>query len=704
MGLTNLEQDAILHNAGDIVKTLEIVVKGTIVVSDGDGELELPSGSLVGVFETPDQEYAFSYYAKEDSAVYSYEYNEIEDIRKVLSANPKLMQMITSKIVSSVKDTYDMCAQQVALAHKDYHTLMNQFEKYPALCIEVGETPEIFSEMLRIGPPPEDMYVPDWQIPFLDAIIEHDAALGKVLYGTDVDISAGIVFTTSLFVTSFVEECEVFRKYREEIHTKSQAFRQKYVLIEAKVNAVRSAQGIEGDEVPEIKNALDTILAYAAVSAEQVDEFKNLIMTYKGYNDRSSTTDELRMLRRKITGKFNEIYYAVFLESMKSQQSIPMEVRMFLNFGFVDEELAGEHNTEMIYKYVRDYKADREGLVVTMYEWLTKVYKGEVPPSRNEFDNDYEAQLREDKNAGKMTEEKYKELLVDNKNKMKFELTNMCASASRMTFGRVTAYVPIFDAQNLIMPIERCYMTAETLHTELNRVKAIDYSLFYRERNYSNPELELVHFSVQREILPYMIMMPNVGSRMGMWQEIEGRDRGTPARFVMPILMIEDVGKNIVQICGEFRWEMCKSIQGIRWSDIREPSLTSEYNDYIQCYKKNSQLSPEHKERIKKTLKKVGNNLRRAFVTDYVKYIQTESGGSPTMNKVARAMLFKYCPFSAEVRERIGANPQYTDLIRIFENHKKQKLHPVDLVIKKLNSKGLEIPEEVKAQMEFLEL
>ncbi|MCR5666034.1 MAG: hypothetical protein K6G01_04335 [Eubacterium sp.] len=704
MGLINLERDAVLHNAGDIVNTLEIVVKGTIVVSDGDGELELPTGSLVGVFENPDQEYAFTYYAKEDSAVYTYEYNEMEDIRKVLEANPKLMQMLTSRIVSSVKDTFNMCAKQVDLAHKEYHDLMRQFDEYPALCIEIGETPEIFTEVLRIGAPPEDMYVPDWQIPFLDAIIEHEGSLAKMLYGTDVNISAGIVFTTSLFVTSFVEECEVFRKYRDDLRQKAQAFKQKYVMLEAKVNAHRSAQGIEGDEVPEIKNAMDTILGYAGATADQMIDFKDLIAKYKGYQDRTGTNDQLRMLRRQIASKFYELYCAAFLESRKAPQNVPMEVRMFFMFGFVDEELAGPHNTEMLYKYARDYKADREGRVVTMYEWLTKIYNGEVPPSRNEFDNDYEAQLREDKNARKMTEEMYLKLLDDNENKMKFELTNMCSSANRMTFGRVTSFVPVFDEQNVIMPIEKCYLTAEDVHTEINRVRAIDYTLFYRERSYTNQELDIMHFGVQREIMPYVIMMPNLGSRMGMWQEIEGRDRGTPARFVIPVMMIEDVTKNMVQICGEFRWEMCKAIQGIHWSDIREPSLTSEYNDYIQCYRKNPNLSSEHKERVKKTLKKVGNNLRRAFVTDYVKYIQNESNGSPTMNKVARGMLFKYCPFSMEVREQIGANPQYIDLIRMFENHKKQKQHPVEIVIKKLNSKGLEIPEEVQAQQEFLEL
>ena len=41
----------------------------------------------------------------------------------------------------------------------------------------------------------------------------------------------------------------------------------------------------------------------------------------------------------------------------------------------------------------------------------------------------------------------------------------------------------------------------------------------------------------------------------------------------------------------------------MRWNDITEPSLTSEYCDYIQFYRKNHDLSAEAKEKIKNALK-----------------------------------------------------------------------------------------------------
>ena len=68
---------------------------------------------------------------------------------------------------------------------------------------------------------------------------------------------------------------------------------------------------------------------------------------------------------------------------------------MFFMFGFVDEELAGEKNTRILCNMAKSYTPDPNGNVLTIYEWLKKVYFLEVAPSRNEFDQDWPTYLRE---------------------------------------------------------------------------------------------------------------------------------------------------------------------------------------------------------------------------------------------------------------------------------------------------------------------
>ena len=51
----------------------------------------------------------------------------------------------------------------------------------------------------------------------------------------------------------------------------------------------------------------------------------------------------------------------------------------------------------------------------------------------------------------------------------------------------------------------------------------------------------------------------------------------------MSVLSLDD---EIMDNVGRYRWEMCRKLQGVRWNDISEHSLTSEYYDYIQYYKR----------------------------------------------------------------------------------------------------------------------
>ena len=99
-----------------------------------------------------------------------------------------------------------------------------------------------------------------------------------------------------------------------------------------------------------------------------------------------------------------------------------------------------------------------------------------------------------------------------------------------------------------------------------------------------------------KEVLPDIILMPNVGSRALMWQETAGVKNDTPARFLFPMFTSVDLEDLMRETIARYRWEICRKIQGVYWNDLREPSLTSEYCDYMQFYRKNSELSAEAKD------------------------------------------------------------------------------------------------------------
>ena len=229
-------------------------------------------------------------------------------------------------------------------------------------------------------------------------------------------------------------------------------------------------------------------------------------------------------------------------------------------------------------------------------------------------------------------------------------------------------------------------------------------SEIYHDVLFTDPDHGITKDVLKKEIYPYVILMPNAGNRSMMWQETAGSKRDTPARFILPILTISDINELMIELCARYRWELCRRIQGMRWNDITEPSLTSEYCDYMQFYRKNHDLSSEAKEKIKNMLVKAKNNYREVFVKDYQNWIKFEAKGSFRLNKVSREILFKYCPFAKSIRTKLMVNPMYQNMFEKFEIFKGRELRHINNVYDKYQKSGGVLTEEMQANLDFYDL
>ena len=324
-------------------------------------------------------------------------------------------------------------------------------------------------------------------------------------------------------------------------------------------------------------------------------------------------------------------------------------------------------------------------------------------PCRTEFDADFQAALHEQRIQGKITEAQEKAMFKDPEERLMFELNNMFPMVNKVTYGRLSSFCPVLSESDIIKPLQSCMVTVDSIEESYKKLEAIDYGAFYRETIYTNDKCGISREMINVRVQPDIILMPNVGTRGVMWQEIEGKKRTTPSRFMISVFHVEDLPTTIVRLVGEYRWEMCKRVQGARWNDVSERSLTSEYFDYIQFYKKNNELSADAKEKIKNSLTKAKNSFKEMFVRDYITWILFEGAGSPRLNKLVRGIMVTYCPFPLALRQRIVANPMFKDFIERYEIKTSQKLHHYDNVIQKLNASGQEVPEELTQNRKFIE-
>ena len=66
------------------------------------------------------------------------------------------------------------------------------------------------------------------------------------------------------------------------------------------------------------------------------------------------------------------------------------------------------------------------------------------------------------------------------------------------------------------------------------------------------------------------------------------------------------------------------------------------------------------------------------------------------MNKVARDILFKHCPFSHSIRDSLEKQPLFSQLIRQFENIRVRKARLLEARYSKLQRSGIRLDQELE--------
>ncbi len=457
-----------------------------------------------------------------------------------------------------------------------------------------------------------------------------------------------------------------------------------------------NAQGIP----IELENSLSKILEYSEISLDVATIFKAYVQEFINTKDKNSNEGELRKIKAYIGEAFFDIYQAVFKRVVKENNNDRI-YNMFLNYSYMDERLLTKEEILELYCMPDKFEDCQYCNIYSARRWLEAIYNGEREPSLNEFDMDYYDTFRELKRTKKVTDRDKEKYDRDQDAKINFEIINYIKKNQRLCYGQASSYFPILCSENIVGSFERGYVSFEKLSESFKKLKEIDFSLFYRESFCHAPERGLEKYYYQREVVPDIILLPTFGLKSIMWQPIAMRDRNKPARFSFPIFTCENLDNMVTRCSGTYRWEMCKSVMGTAWSDITQKSLTSEYADYIQFYRKNSDLSNEAKEKIKDLMVKSRNMLKEAFATDYETWIRYESTGAVRLNKVVRAIMYNYCPFSKEIRERLQGQVAFAEAANMYNRAKVKKVKDIELRISKLDKTKAGVPSELMSDLIF---
>lgn len=756
MGVTTLKAGTTIATCGQSARNIYIITKGSVTALFHTDDLYMTKGDVIGLIELGLGYYSYQYVAETEVTLLAYPCSDYRELHKILEINPEIAGLLSSSLTKSICHIMDYYIMTRFNTDNLYRFLIESYKTYKELCIKYSVSAKELPAIDSLVPLKEEDDIPSWVFSYYESFKELDAALSKKLFVEHPDFLIGCLMKASADAQTVFEAVQVLEDYQSDIATvllnsnqldlfdlyTSLLFRvQKSGLDTMSLNALISTLMIqmEGRSSidPALYNArtneyreklsgavasqeastgtssaavtlnsklahsLDVILKYAGCLPETADTFRQAVYEYRDIMDKTAVNDFMSELRKKITTLFYEIYTSAFQVSLLDPE-VPTILKMFFLFGYVDEGLAGIENANYLYEKAESFHGSPRDHIYTLYEWLRLIYEGGKEPSRNEFDNDYTQYIHELRLTGKITDEIEKKMAQDKAQKVMYELQNMFPLVNRITHGKIATYCPVFSEHNLLKAPEDQLVSPAQIAKSIQTIRAIDYSAFYRETLFSDTDSGIPKETILTEVLPDLILMPNIGLRGVMWQEIEGKRRTTPSRMMLPILYADDTTTLLLRLVGEFRWEMCKRVQGARWNDVSDPSLTSEYFDYIQFYRKNSDLSPDVRDKIKLQLQKTKGSYKEAFVRDYVAWVTLEGKGSPVLNKVSRKIMFAYCPFSKVIRATLGNNPLYKEYLDRYEIKTGQKMHHLANLYKKLTNSGHQIPPEILMQQEML--
>lgn len=759
--MNSIENGTVLYEKDTEVDSIALLVKGRVEMKADGICMVLGTGNFLGACDIVKGMHRFTYMAKDDCSVFVIPVQGMSSIEHILQEKPDYRGLLVTSLnyfllelqkqlqhlhtenqnlCQFIREKYELCHQVASMCGFEM-TTENAMQKVDNIMESLQEPEDLANYYLECAQMPIEiqkkyysrsqfvaMYHFREQCELVGDFLAYCRNQGEVLYKLFrcLILEEDALFQTvgklalSLLekgvrdprmdqsvdqIVEKINDTETFLTDKAGISIeldRDKMERLYFALLSGEGHAQEEMEKLDEPGIEYLYESLEQIVEYAPVHIRVKTEFTEVVEAFLALSDKFARTPEATEIRKSVSKFFYEMYEAILKKSM-DDEDVPLAVRLFLDYGFVSEKLLSDEELQTILSLRPEAATTQNGCrVYTMSQWLQAIYDGIKDTSKNEFDEDFPTYLRRQVKEQKITQKEMDAALSDREERMHFECQNMFRYASRIINGNITMFVPILCSEGIFSNLKNSYMTEKRLNDAITQIEKIDYSIFYRERMVSYGMIDVNKATVIERVTPDIIIFPIYGRNTIMWQDITGRRRNSKGRMFVPVWLEKELSLEMVHLLGNFRWEKCRTEAGSHWNDFRYPSLTSEYSDYLQFYKKNSELSQERKNKIRAQLVQCNNKHKEVFLKDYADWILRESRGAMKLSRVARAILFTYCPFSTDCMKTLEGQSAYSEAAKRYIRDNRAARKNVDLLMHKWMKAGMEVPQEILATAEYL--
>ncbi len=442
-------------------------------------------------------------------------------------------------------------------------------------------------------------------------------------------------------------------------------------------------------------NSLQQIFEFSLIDKEFQGNFLKIMNDFKKMQNPFNTEPEGRKIRRLITRMYLDLYKQVFMRT-KKEPAVPQ--RLMLMFGYIDETLMDPQQVNELHELSRKSTENTGFPIYLEEEFLTRIYNREENPSITEMGLSYDAHMREEEKHKKSSKGAPPTEEDETIRKVIYEIDHRLLNTLMVCSGSTATAFPILTSMTMKGNPTNFHISKKKLDSIVRGLREIDFSAFYRETVEKVGEHREI---IQEEVIPNFILLPIFGTKSMLWQELDGTNRRTRGRIVVPILFMGDLQRSMSHTMACFRWELNRTLKGAMWADPVEGGLTGLYFDYINFYKKNPKLSVEAKEKISERFKSLRTNRDR-FADDYIQWVLFEKDGIMKLNSVVREMFYRHIPFKKETRDKLENMPAFSEIGTKFKNVHSRDVTAFERKFKKYMDGEGKLPEALQKFMDFI--
>jgi hypothetical protein len=650
----------------------------------------LPDEPKVKFLDDDLSEFLFKTYSEE----IDFNGKEFHFIRKILSVNPKIQAALfesdPSLLLHSIETLSTTLSDLDNLLLAEAESLQSHLDAFGGDEQSLVDKYLLVAELLETG---YSTLKPGIVLPIIESILER----GNSFYNQ----------YKAIFGSPYLKITPGFEKMKNKISVLSDKFAGE-LTVAKKVDSQSSASaGINMEAVrAELLNSASQILNYASLAADQVKEFSALMIKLKSLKNPLDSDPDIRKIRRAITKTYWDIYKTSFTKDLTSNHNSPKAVKLMLQYGYFDETLLEDDHIAFLVSNMNPSPNYRDEVPVHYgHEWLEKIYNKKVPNSIDELGQSFFEKVKmESRDVIYKKESDLPPHLDSPDARLAFEIAAMYEPNARLTSGGPASHLPILTKYHISIPLEKCLVTKELVFKTIMEILEIDYTAFNREIIYKNEEMGIRSEFIQKSVMPDMIVIPSIGPKIMMWQDLSifrgSGSKESKGRFVIPNFVTGDLKTMLLETVAAFRWELCKNIMGPDWNNVGMPSITADYTDYVQFFKKNKDLSIENKEKLAAEFKRFRTD-RDKFANDYLLWIKYESEGVQRLNRVVRSIFYRHIPFHKNIRDKVSTQPMFSELQNRFKNIRGRQFKEHENRYKKYMNEAGSLPDVLQDNLNY---